>query len=101
VTLPHADKRKFIFSLSVGERIIAVGNIFMMAAICAAKNPQQIEQALKRQGIIHLIVREDLLSDFVTDNRTPDQAVVWNQSAQCRITLDFSGRGYAVLQLHG
>jgi hypothetical protein len=36
-------RRKFIFSLSAGERIIAIGNIFMTAAICAAKNPQQIE----------------------------------------------------------
>ncbi len=74
---------------------------YLLAVIRAAKNPEQIDQALKRQGITHLIVREDLLSKFLTQNLTPDQAVVWNQFAQSRLTLNFRDRGHAVYQLHG
>jgi hypothetical protein len=74
---------------------------YLLAAIRAAKNPEQIEQALKRQGITHLIVREELLTKFLTHNLTPDQAAVWNRFAQRRLTLNFRDRGHAVYHLHG
>ena len=77
------------------------GNIFMTAAIRAAKRPDQIKQALKRQGITHLIVREDLLTEFLTQNLTPDQAAIWNLFAQAQLTLIFRDRGHAAYQLHG
>jgi hypothetical protein len=50
--------RKFIFSLSAGERIIASGITFtvaaifqgLLAAICIAKNPEQIDLSLKTKA---------------------------------------------------
>ena len=74
---------------------------YLLAAIRTAKDPDQIEQALKRQGITHLMVREDLLTKFLTENLTPEQAAIWNVFAQRRLALDFRDRGYAVYQLHG
>ncbi|MGE5218338.1 MAG: phospholipid carrier-dependent glycosyltransferase, partial [Chloroflexota bacterium] len=74
---------------------------YLLGAIRAAKKPDQIEQALKQKGITHLIVREDLLTEFLTQNLTPDQAAIWNLFAQDRLTLLFRDRGYAVYRLHG
>lgn len=75
---------------------------YLLAAIRGARSPEQIEQALKRQGITHLIAREDLLKNFLTHNLTADQAALWNRFAQKRLTLMFRDRGRAaVYQLHG
>ena len=74
---------------------------YLLAVIRAAKTPEQIDQGLKRQGITHLIVREDLLTEFLTQNLTPDQAAIWNLFAQAQLTLVFRDRGHAAYQLHG
>jgi Dolichyl-phosphate-mannose-protein mannosyltransferase len=74
---------------------------YLLGVIRAAKSPDQIGQALKRKQITHLIVREELLVDFLTHNLTPTQADVWSQFAQSRLTLNFRDRGHAVYQLHG
>ena len=74
---------------------------YLLGAVRAAKSPEQIEQALKRKGITHLIVREDLLADFLTHNLTPAQAALWNRFAQEQLTLLFRDHGHAVYKLHG
>jgi hypothetical protein len=74
---------------------------YLLGVIRAAQSPDQIDQALKRKQITHLMVREQLLVDFLTHNLTPAQAVTWSQFAQSRLTLNFRDRGYAVYQLHG
>ena len=101
--------RKFIFSLSAGERIIASETIFTTAATCrvscwarfAPPNAEQIEQSLRQNQITHLMAREDLLTGFLSNNLTPDQAHLWNEFAASRLRLGFRDRGYAVYQLHG
>ena len=74
---------------------------YLLGIIRAAKSPDQIDQALKRKQITHLMVREELLVDFLTHNLTPAQAAMWSQFAQSRLTLNFRDRGHAVYQLHG
>ena len=53
------------------------------------KSADQIEQELKRKNITHLMVREDLLTDFLAHNLTPKQGEVWNRFAESRLTLSF------------
>jgi len=74
---------------------------YLLGAIRDSKSTEQIDQALKRKKITHLMVREDLLVDFLRHNLTPVQAATWNQFAQDRLKLNFRDRGYAVYQLNG
>jgi len=73
----------------------------LLGAIRAAKNAEQVEQALRQKQITYLMTREDLLAGFLSNNLTPDQARIWNDFAANKITLNFRDRGYAVYQLHG
>jgi len=74
---------------------------FLLASVRTAKNAEQIEASLKQKQITHLMVREDLLATFLSNNLTADQARLWNEFAANRVKLDFRARGYAVYQLHG
>ena len=74
---------------------------YLLAAIRSAKAPEDIAGALKRKQITHFIVREDLLTEFLTHNLSPTQATVWNQFAQTRLELNFRNRGHAVYRIHG
>ncbi len=74
---------------------------YLLGAVRAAKKPEEIEQALKRQGITHLIVREDLLTKFLMQNLSVNQAALWNSFAQKQLALMFRDRGHAVYQLDG
>jgi hypothetical protein len=47
------------------------------------------------------MIREDLLTGFLTHNLTPNQAVVWNGFVQSRLSLNFRDRGHAVYQVNG
>jgi hypothetical protein len=74
---------------------------FLLGAIRAANNAEQIEQSLRQNQITHLMAREDLLAGFLSNNLTPDQARRWNEFASRGLRLGFRARGYAVYQLHG
>ncbi len=74
---------------------------FLLGAIRSAKDPQQIDQSLKQQKITHLLMREDLLAAFLTNNLTPDQAQRWHEFAVNRLKPVFRERGYSVYQLNG
>lgn len=74
---------------------------FLLGAIRAASNAEQIEQSLRQKQITHLMAREDLLARFLRDNLTPDQGRLWNEFAGRALKLGFRGRGYAVYHLHG
>ncbi|HWH75749.1 MAG TPA: glycosyltransferase family 39 protein, partial [Candidatus Binatus sp.] len=74
---------------------------YLLGAIRAAKNAEQVEQALRQKQITYLMTREDLLAGFLSNNLTADQARIWNDFAANKITLNFRDRGYAVYQLHG
>ena len=74
---------------------------FLLGAIRAAQDPAQIEQALKRENITHLLVREDLLKGFLSNNLTSEQAKLWNEFAASRLKLAFHDRGHSVFEIHG
>ncbi len=74
---------------------------YLLGVLRESKTPDQIEHALKRKQITHLMIREDLLANFLSHNLTPNQAAVWNQFAQNRLILNFRDRGHAVYQVHG
>jgi Dolichyl-phosphate-mannose-protein mannosyltransferase len=74
---------------------------YLLGAIRAAKSPDQIVQALKEKQITHLVVREDLLADFLGHNLTANQVALWNHFAQSRLVSEFRDRGHAVYQLNG
>jgi hypothetical protein len=74
---------------------------FLLDAVRNAKGPQQIDQSLKQQKITHLLMREDLLAAFLTNNLTPDQAQRWHEFAVNRLKPVFRERGYSVYQLNG
>jgi len=74
---------------------------YLFAAIRTAKSAEDIAQTLKRKQITHLMIREDLLAEFLGHNLTAHQAALWNQFAQNRLELKFRERGHAVYQLHG
>ncbi len=74
---------------------------YLLGAIRAATNPDEITRALKRKQITHLMVRGNLLAEFLGHNLSANQVALWNQFAQSRLELKFRDRGHAVYQLHG
>jgi hypothetical protein len=74
---------------------------FLLGAIRAARNADQIGQSLRKNQITHLMAREELLARFLGNNLTPDQGRLWNEFAGRALTLGFRAHGYAVYQLHG
>lgn len=74
---------------------------FLLGAIRAANNAEQIERSLRQNQITHLMAREELLARFLSNNLTPDQGRMWNEFAGRALKLGFRERGYAVFQLHG
>lgn len=72
---------------------------FLLGAIRAAKNAEQIELSLRQNQITHLMAHEDLLARFLSNNLTPDQGRLWNEFAGRALKLGFRERGYAVYQL--
>ena len=74
---------------------------FLLGAIRTAKSAEQITQTLQQLNLTHLMMREDLLAAFLSNNLTADQAALWNTFAATRLKPMFRERGYSVYQLHG
>ena len=74
---------------------------FLLGAIHAAKSAEQMTQALKQMSLTHLMMREDLLAAFLSNNLTADQVALWNEFVLTRLKPMFRERGYSVYQLHG
>jgi 4-amino-4-deoxy-L-arabinose transferase-like glycosyltransferase len=74
---------------------------FLLDSVRKAKTADQVLQSLKQVKLTHLMMREDLLAAFLTNNLTADQAKVWNEFAATRLKPSFRARGYSVYQLHG
>jgi 4-amino-4-deoxy-L-arabinose transferase-like glycosyltransferase len=72
---------------------------FLIGAIQKAKDPEDIGRVLNSRSLTHLMLREDLLIRFLTDNLTPDQGRMWNDFATTRLRLTFRERGYAVYEI--
>ena len=74
---------------------------FLLGAIRNAKNTEQLAQSFRQKQITHLMTREDLLSRFLNNNLTPNQARLWNEFTANRLRLSFRESGHAVYQLNG
>jgi len=74
---------------------------YLLGAVRAAENADQIAQALKRKEITHLMVREDLLARFLINNLSRNQSTLWNEFAMNRLRLLFRDGRHAVYQLDG
>jgi hypothetical protein len=73
---------------------------FLIGAIRKAKDPQDIGQLLKSKNITHLMIREDLLTRFLSENLTEARGRLWNDFATTRLKLLFRERGYAVYEIY-
>lgn len=73
----------------------------LLGAIRAANGPGQIAASLRQMNLTHLMMREDLLAAFLTNNLAAEQAKLWNEFATTRLKLAFREGGYAVYQLDG
>lgn len=74
---------------------------YLAGAIRSAKAPADVEKSLRQLNITHLMVRGDLLAEFLGNNLTPGQIMIWNQFASTHLTPVFAERGYSVFQLDG
>jgi hypothetical protein len=74
---------------------------YLFAAIRKARSGAEIAHTLKQKQITHLMIREDLLVDFLGHNLTANQIELWNQFAQSRLELKFREGRHSVYQLHG
>jgi Dolichyl-phosphate-mannose-protein mannosyltransferase len=73
---------------------------FLIGAIRKAKDPQDIAQMLNSSHITHLMIREDLLTRFLSENLTEAGGRLWNDFATTRLKLVFRERGYAVYEIY-
>ncbi len=74
---------------------------FLLGAIRGAKDPGQIGLSLKQRKITHLLMREDLLVAYLTNNLTPGQARLWHEYAVGQLKPVFRKSGYSVYELNG
>ncbi|HEU4342881.1 MAG TPA: hypothetical protein VFU31_15070 [Candidatus Binatia bacterium] len=73
---------------------------YLLNAVQSANDPMQIEAALERRGITHLLAREDLLQEFLSHNLSVPQQRVWRLWAARHLQLLFRDRGYSVHRIH-
>jgi hypothetical protein len=73
----------------------------LLSAIRDAKTAGHISHPLTRMNVTHLMVRDDLLTTFLSNNLTADQARLWNEFAATRLKPMFRARSYSVYQLNG
>ena len=74
---------------------------FLLGAVRAAKGPAGIHRRLEEKRLTHLLVREELLVQFLRDNLTPAQLSIWSAFVSGHLKELFRKNGYSVLQLHG
>jgi hypothetical protein len=74
---------------------------FLLEAIRSAKEPGDVARQLKAKQLTHLLVRDELLIRFLSDNLTPTQQRIWDGLNSAHLTPLFHRNGYSVLQLHG
>ena len=74
---------------------------FLLSAIRSAASAEQVGETLKENRISDLMVREDLLRDFLSHNLTAAEIDRWNKFATQGLTLRFHQNGYSVYELHG
>jgi hypothetical protein len=74
---------------------------FLLWAIRSAKEPAEIARQFKTKQLTHLLVRDELLLRFLSDNLDPAQQQLWATFVAHHLKTLFSDRGYSVLELYG
>jgi Dolichyl-phosphate-mannose-protein mannosyltransferase len=74
---------------------------FLLGAIRSAKEPAEIARQFKTKHLTHLLVRDELLLRFLSDNLDPAQQRLWDAFAANHLKSLFSAHGYSVFQLYG
>ncbi|HXV84117.1 MAG TPA: phospholipid carrier-dependent glycosyltransferase [Candidatus Binatia bacterium] len=74
---------------------------FLLGAIRSAKEPAAIARQFKTKHLTHLLVRDELLLRFLSDNLDPAQQRLWDAFVAQHLKNLFRARGYSVLQLYG
>ena len=74
---------------------------FFLAPFATLKASNRLAQSLRQKQITHLMIREDLLTGFLSNNLTAEQAHLWNEFVASRLRLNFRDQGHAVYQLNG
>ena len=72
---------------------------FLLTTLRSAQNSSEVGQALARARLTHLMAQIDLLTRYLRENLTPQQAAIWNDFVAQELHLVFQDRGYAVFHL--
>ncbi len=74
---------------------------FLLGAIRAANGPADIYRRLEAKQLTHILVREDLLVQFLRDNLTQAQLSTWSGFVSGHLKELFRENGYSVFQFYG
>jgi len=73
----------------------------LLRTIRRAQGAQEVADSLRKRGLTHLLLREDLLGRFLQNNLNPDKQRLWQAFAQSHLQLLFREGRYSVYSLHG
>jgi len=73
----------------------------LLSAIQSAREPAQIARTLQSKSITHLMVRDELLVRFLSDNLNSAQGTLWKAFVTHGLQPRFQARGFSLYQLHG
>jgi len=73
----------------------------LIRAIRAARGVDDIYAGLRKRGLTHLLVRDELLLGFLNENLTVEQKKLWVSFANLYLKGLFHSRGYSVYQIYG
>jgi 4-amino-4-deoxy-L-arabinose transferase-like glycosyltransferase len=65
-----------------------------------AQSAEGIKTELRKKGLTHLLVREDLLKRFLANNLDAERLGQWNAFVNRLAVRLFQGRGYSVYRIH-
>lgn len=72
----------------------------LVGLIRSARNGGHVRRELKKMGLTHMLIREDLFSRFLRDNLASTDLETWDRFATRHLRGLYRSRGYAVYQIH-
>lgn len=73
----------------------------LLRMIQSAQDKSDIKGKLQRRGLTHLLVREELLKRFLSNNLSLRQQRIWDSFATFHLQGLFRARGYSLYRVHG
>jgi hypothetical protein len=87
----YCERDYFYDTAETGQTLLRILN--------SPGDERQIWKGLERLGVTHLLVRQELLMRFLSDNLSPDQQERWARFGDRYLKLLFEERGYGVYEL--